>query len=736
MARLGLSEPQAQGNAFMNRTEFEKKIRAIAWEKLQHAYGDAGDVPDVLMTLFSASSRERGRALTHLRHSVLHQGFPENSSPVVVPFLIDLIQLSEVQNRAAILSFLSEFSHGYRQTKLGHNEWLEAYDWKPGKVVDGLYLECYELVCRGISIYLDLFEQGDEEIAEAAMNLLCWLPKASAAFLPRLREKRNTRVSSSFRQRLSLALGASLFVSGQTPTHDDLLYLRQEQNHQELSRRVCAILAQCYSGEVLTSEGLLILRDGLCKLPYDKKDFGQTQLYRKVSYALQWIHKQQPLPLFAVYQSCAEFYAEHFWPRRSKEAHSPGLGIGDIMLNLVRIVFTNKDEHKKWPRDFTHEEQWTLRFIARTQIPNGDRSSIENALGSLSMLLPGREKMLWNGKIESLSYFLSEPSPYEVLHKKVSIKIGRKTETNTVREIWKRVANTKDKAGFLKALSISEFCTFVEEHFAQYRTEEESQKEERLLFDLVQSMEQNCFVKQAVERKIDLLLSKGALQSPRISHTVFRFFARWSSWAWPEQSPKAMALLRDSGEFLGHQITLSLRPMLLALPIEDRGKFVDSIRIGSFVEPDFAWALYDVAPSARRLKRLLRALAPHQDFFSGPGAFALVHVIASQPQPLLQLVAEKLQSAPQKNYAHVLAAGLAMNPNGLPLLQALQFSENKLIEQILRRKKMIDAKFLRSIGIDASNKNNARPKGGVIGANGKPWNGSMPRFRKRQQSSL
>ena len=73
-------------------------IDDIDWSVLEHAYGPATDVPDLVRALVAASADEREKALRTLYGNVFHQGTRYEATAHVVPFLLDLVRPARLAN--------------------------------------------------------------------------------------------------------------------------------------------------------------------------------------------------------------------------------------------------------------------------------------------------------------------------------------------------------------------------------------------------------------------------------------------------------------------------------------------------------------------------------------------------------------------------------------------------------------------------------------------------------------
>lgn len=83
----------------------------IPWSQLQHAYGAAEDVPDLLRAL-AGSEQESEDALGELFATIWHQGTVYEASSYAVPFLVELAVSPEVARRGDILSLIGSLAEG------------------------------------------------------------------------------------------------------------------------------------------------------------------------------------------------------------------------------------------------------------------------------------------------------------------------------------------------------------------------------------------------------------------------------------------------------------------------------------------------------------------------------------------------------------------------------------------------------------------------------------------------
>jgi hypothetical protein len=91
----------------------ELELASVDWSSLEHAYGTASDIPDMLRGLRDADPEVRDRAWNGLHASLDHQGVQRGEATWrAVPFLIDLVRDASTPGRGDIARLLAEFAVG------------------------------------------------------------------------------------------------------------------------------------------------------------------------------------------------------------------------------------------------------------------------------------------------------------------------------------------------------------------------------------------------------------------------------------------------------------------------------------------------------------------------------------------------------------------------------------------------------------------------------------------------
>lgn len=727
--------------------DFETRLRSIEWSALNHAYGDAGDVPDALLALFDRRKAVREDALRHLRHSINHQGFPENATPVAIPFLLEILQTPGVQDRDKLLDFFSELSQGQRLTKLGHIEEMHRSTWQPEPPLVQLYEEIYDLVCQGIPVFVSLLDDSDEAVVHQALYLLAWLAPAAPALLPRLRTMRQRELSDELHMGVSIAVGLCLLFLGMPAHASDLDHWRGEIRARSRLRRFGAAVGTCYAGEAAKPEVLAVLGDALASMKNVDVPWNNGHLGTYVGIVLSWLTKARGADVVHLYQQVLEEKAPHVSPRSIDYRSLVGMWPELIAAQLLTLAF-EKPPTKKWPAGYTPLQRWILRFLARH--PNLGISegycSLREQINQLNLPHPTKKgESLRLETLEDIGILTSEeyPPATRVLHRRIYIAHGSGYEQVSMLELWERAVrstvNVRRKwlIEICVALSNDERCTFLEELLARPgKTHRLDKREAETLSTFVELLIEKPGMVLAAKKTALALVTEGCLRYPLPSRLVFATFAEVLLRLSEHEEAIAIQLLKKSPQYFEHQDTDVIRGILGRLPEKERGEVIDALHIRSFAEPNEAWSLYDLALSEKRAKILLKSLREYPDFFAGPGAFRFVTLISSMPLLFLPMFVAELHRprASKRGYAFLLAAAFSQHEARETLLRGVETHRDPRVPWIAEKRRRLTKKELLLLEIDPNNKTYTRAKGGVIGANGKPWDGSMPRYRRKRES--
>jgi hypothetical protein len=94
----------------------------VDWSALEHAYGEASEVPAWLRGICSADASVRDKALSEMYGRVLHQGSVYSATVAAIPFLARMAADPAVPGRSAVIRYLA--SVGESSADFGDGEWM------------------------------------------------------------------------------------------------------------------------------------------------------------------------------------------------------------------------------------------------------------------------------------------------------------------------------------------------------------------------------------------------------------------------------------------------------------------------------------------------------------------------------------------------------------------------------------------------------------------------------------
>src|SRR5215213_4187334 len=157
------------------------------WRALEHAYGDASDIPQYLAELRSKQKNTRREALRSIDHAVIHQGGGYSAAPAIAPFLIDLVGDPTVLDRGPILNLLARLGEEHRWNKRDLKDAMFRPHSSWAVVLDGaadLLERTYQATRAGVPIYLELLSERDAVLRREAAHLVAWFEEDRATVLP------------------------------------------------------------------------------------------------------------------------------------------------------------------------------------------------------------------------------------------------------------------------------------------------------------------------------------------------------------------------------------------------------------------------------------------------------------------------------------------------------------------------------------------------------------------------
>jgi hypothetical protein len=186
----------------------------VAWAELEHAYGSAADVPDLIRALRAADPEARKKARWHLYGNIFHQGTRYEASAYAVPFLLELLADPATPERTELMGLLTSLAIGYdeswlpdgfpaasyRERAVGGEEVLRAAPTPTGDEDDDsgyryresldeqqqermfahIELAVYDAVRAGVPLFCALLADDDPRLRVSAAYALAWFGEDAA----------------------------------------------------------------------------------------------------------------------------------------------------------------------------------------------------------------------------------------------------------------------------------------------------------------------------------------------------------------------------------------------------------------------------------------------------------------------------------------------------------------------------------------------------------------------------
>ncbi|MGW6024647.1 HEAT repeat domain-containing protein [Streptomyces sp. NPDC055099] len=180
-------------------------IEDVDWASMNHAYGDASDVPDLLRGLASADPAEREQALDGMYGAVHHQGDVYDSTVACVPFLFGLLADASVRDRGAIVGLLRGIAGEEEPDPDEIGGLFEDEEEDAAWVAN--FVDAAALVRGQADVFLDHLTDDDPELRAAAPGALAHLHPDPARVFTALRDRLPVERDGEAVRSLAMAVG-------------------------------------------------------------------------------------------------------------------------------------------------------------------------------------------------------------------------------------------------------------------------------------------------------------------------------------------------------------------------------------------------------------------------------------------------------------------------------------------------------------------------------------------------
>jgi|GEM_PF-3266498 len=233
-----------------------ENLDTIEWGNLQHAYGDASDVPDLIRALASDNEDERKNAYWKLHGNIVHQGSVYEAAAYAVPFFIELLKHDNISDKGSLLGLLSTLAQGGSwHESHQYVDWLfknerDTPEFQEKVSVEVSYVKAtYEAVIKDYELYLTFLSHEDSQVRYEAVELLSNCGRFTDVIEPHLRQSILNEPKFALRPTYLLALKYLWLHPDYRIWQDDLTgeqksyFLDLFRNSEHISLRYGAALA-------------------------------------------------------------------------------------------------------------------------------------------------------------------------------------------------------------------------------------------------------------------------------------------------------------------------------------------------------------------------------------------------------------------------------------------------------------------------------------------------------------
>ncbi len=193
-----------------------ERLDLIDWGSLEHAYGPANDVPDLIRGLASEQETTREQALSTLWSNVIHQGTVYSVTSYAVPFLLELLESPPVKGKAELLVYVAALGcgnsyhdvhqHLFQETGVFQEE-MKQPEWHERIQREVGWVEAARLaVVAGTPVYLTLLDDPDPEIRSCAAYTLAVGKMRAEEIVPRLEDRLKVEPDEGVKASILLSL--------------------------------------------------------------------------------------------------------------------------------------------------------------------------------------------------------------------------------------------------------------------------------------------------------------------------------------------------------------------------------------------------------------------------------------------------------------------------------------------------------------------------------------------------
>lgn len=227
-----------------------ENLDKIDWRNLNHAYGEASDVPELIRALAANDEEARRGAIYELYGNIWHQGTVYEATSYAVPFLVELLEGNGVQDKHEILILLFHLAngHSYRevhqsiQARFLGEEVVNSLQYQAEMQVELFWVkQAHDAVAAGLPVYFQLLNHGDQKTRICAPYTLSALAEHATVIIPIAQAHLETESDSQVRASLLLCIG--ILAAPQTGQHSLLFSAMLKAENEPALIKLAAAMA-------------------------------------------------------------------------------------------------------------------------------------------------------------------------------------------------------------------------------------------------------------------------------------------------------------------------------------------------------------------------------------------------------------------------------------------------------------------------------------------------------------
>lgn len=338
-----------------------ERLDDIQWEQLKHAYGSASDVPQQIRDLMSNNMDIRKKAFGDLTYNIWHQGTVFEATPYAVPFLAEVLEAPNAQDKDKILRYLARLAQGnsfidiHQHYGFAYSEEQRTSEEFKGQLSAEMrwVFDTYAAVLKHYSLYIIFLDSDEPQTRNRAAELLNLLPEKHAETLPLLQKTLKTETDIATQVTLIKTI-APLAATHDPSVLKDLEPYMEEGYNLIIRLTTAQILARILKDQT-TESMLAVMRIGLTQsesLPqYHRLTQCEYDLPVEIAQTLYEVGRPLADPLLVLY---LDYMKNVKWEDMT-----------DALEALLAVLFNNQPLSEGITRsDLDAMQQQALKIVA------------------------------------------------------------------------------------------------------------------------------------------------------------------------------------------------------------------------------------------------------------------------------------------------------------------------------------------------------------------------------------